>query len=193
MSTATVTKRIADAPPRNKARMAGVLYSLAVLTAAGGELSGRGAMGITAGLIAVACYIAVTLLMYEVLKPVNEGLSSLAASFNFVGGGFEVLRWNPWGMDIAIVFHGLYCLMIAYLVYRSGFVSRVLPALMMIGGLSWLTYLSPSLANDLSPYNIVAGILGEASLMLWLLAMGVNVQVKGSRAEVADRVRAWEL
>jgi hypothetical protein len=193
MSTATVTKRIADAPPRNKARMAGALYLLAVLTAAFGELSGRGAVGVTAGLIAVACYIAVTLLMYEVLKPVNEGLASLAAAFNFVGGGFEVLQWSPWGVDVAVMLHGLYCLLVAYLVYRSGVLPRALHTLMAIGGLSWLIYLSPSFANYLSPYDIVVGILGEASPMLWLLAMGVNVQLKASRAGIPDRLRAWEL
>jgi hypothetical protein len=194
MHTTTATRGIVGLSPRLKARMAGALYLLAVLAAAFAELSAPTSLSVTAGLFAVACYIAVTVLMYEVLKPANEGLASLAASLNFVGGGFEVLRWNPWGVDVAIVFHGLYCLLIAYLVYRSGFLPRALYTLMAFAGLSWLTYLSPSLANDLSPYNIGAGILGEASLMLWLLVMGVNVQLKVSRAASPNRVRrAWEL
>jgi hypothetical protein len=40
----------------------------------------------------------------------------------------------------------------------------------------WVTYLSPPLANHLSPYNLALGILGQESVMLWLLVMGVNEQ-----------------
>ena len=47
---------------------------------------------------------------------------------------------------------------------------------MAIAGLGWLTYLSPPLAKSLSPYNLALGILGQESLMLWLLMMGVNEQ-----------------
>jgi hypothetical protein len=36
------------------------------------------------------------------------------ASFNFVGLTFEALRWNPQGVDIALVFHGFYCLVVSY-------------------------------------------------------------------------------
>jgi hypothetical protein len=47
---------------------------------------------------------------------------------------------------------------------------------MAIGGLGWLTYMSPPLANHLSPYNLASGILGQESVMLWLLVMAVNEQ-----------------
>jgi hypothetical protein len=47
---------------------------------------------------------------------------------------------------------------------------------MAFAGLGWLTFLSPPLANHLSPYNLVLGFLAELSLMLWLLVLGVNVQ-----------------
>jgi hypothetical protein len=47
---------------------------------------------------------------------------------------------------------------------------------MAFAGLGYLTFLSPSLANALSPYNLASGILGEGSLTLWLLVMGVNAE-----------------
>jgi hypothetical protein len=78
-------------------------------------------------------------------------------------------------VDIPVVFDGFYCLLIGYLIFRSTFLSRILGALMAIAGLGWLTYLSP-LAKSLSPYNLALGILGQESLMLWLLVMGVNEQ-----------------
>ena len=47
---------------------------------------------------------------------------------------------------------------------------------MVLGGLGWLTLLSPVFANYLSPYNLALGILGEGSVCLWILVMGVNVR-----------------
>jgi hypothetical protein len=74
------------------------------------------------------------------------------------------------------VFFGFYCLLIGYLILRSTFLPRILGALMMFGGLGWLTFLFPPLARSLSPYNMAPGILGEGLLTLWLLVMGVNTQ-----------------
>jgi hypothetical protein len=60
--------------------------------------------------------------------------------------------------------------------FGSTFLPRILGALMAFGGLGWLTYVSLPLANYLSPYNLACGLLGEASVFLSLLFMGVNVQ-----------------
>jgi Domain of unknown function (DUF4386) len=77
--------------------------------------------------------------------------------------------------NVGIVFFGFYCLLIGYLVFRSTFIPRVIGALMMFAGLGWLTFLSPSLAAALSPYNLLPGIIGEGSLTLWLLIKGIDV------------------
>jgi hypothetical protein len=66
--------------------------------------------------------------------------------------------------------------LIGYLIFRSSFLPRILGALMAIGGLGWMTFVSPPLANYLSPFSMVPGILGEGVLTLWLLAFGVNPQ-----------------
>jgi hypothetical protein len=176
MSAAVMMKRIAVASPRFKARIAGVLSLLSLLTAAFTELFVRGKLNIAGGLIAIACMVGVTLLFYDLFKPVNRSLSLLAAFFNFVGLTFEALRWQPHGVNIAIVFAGFSCLLIGYLIFRSTFLPRIVGALMAFAGLGWVTYLSPPLVNYLSPYNLALGILGQESVMLWLLVMGVNVQ-----------------
>jgi hypothetical protein len=176
MSTAVTMERIAEASPRFKARIAGVLYLTSFVVGIFGEFIVRGRLGFAVGLIAVSCNFAVTLFLYDIFKPVNRSLALLTASCNFVGLTFEALRWNPQGVDIALVFHGFYCLLIGYVIFRSTFLPRVLGALMATAGLVWLTFLSPPLVSHLSPYNLACGILGEASLMLWLLVMGVNAQ-----------------
>jgi Domain of unknown function (DUF4386) len=177
-------ERIAEASPRFKARMAGVLYFLSLLTAVFGEFV-RGRLGFAAGLIAVSGMIAMTLLFYYIFKPANRSLSLLAASFSLVGLTFEALRWNPQGVDIALVFHGFYCILIGYLIFRSTFLPRILGALIAFAGLGWPTYMSPPLANYLSPYNLASGLLGEGSVFLWLLVIGVNVQRWKEQASAA--------
>src|SRR5690348_321008 len=75
-----------------------------------------------------------------------------------------------------------------YFIFRSTFLPRILGARMAIGGLSWLTYMSPPLVNYLSPYNLALSILGQESVMLWLLVMGVNAQRWKEQASAALRV-----
>jgi hypothetical protein len=61
---------------------------------------------------------------------------------------------------------------------------------MTLAALGYLIFLSPPLADSLSPYNLVPGALGEASLTLWLLVVGVNVQrwkVQANAAEASIR------
>jgi Domain of unknown function (DUF4386) len=168
-------KRIAEASPRLQARIAGALSLFSLLAAVFGEFIVP-RFEIAGDLLAVSGNIVVTLLLYYILKPVNHRLSLLAASFNLVGLTCGVLRWNPRGVDITVVFAGFSCLLIGYLIFRSSFLPRILGVLMAFAGLGWVTFLSPSLAKHLYPYNLAFGILGQESVMLWLLVMGVDVQ-----------------
>jgi hypothetical protein len=171
-----MTDRIFEVSPRFKARIAGVLYLFSLLTAILGESRFRGSLSYAASLIAVSGMVAVTLLICDIVKLTNRSLAWLAACFSLVGLTFEALRWNPQGLDIALVFHGLYCILIGYLIFRSAFLPRILGGLMALAGLAWLTFISPPLATYLSPYNAAFGILGEAMVFLWLLVAGVSVQ-----------------
>ena len=245
-----VTQRIAQASPRARARITGVVYLLFFLTAILGEfftqqagISGLGALpgdaaatansilahessyllGFALGLISTACYVAVTALFYQLFKPVSRSLALIAAFFGLVGcaitafgslfqlaplvvlGGspylsvFNVkqlqalalmfLHLNAQVGNIALVFFGLFQLLIGYLIFRSTFLPRILGALMAFAGLGWLIFLSPPLANYLLTYLEVLGVLAEASLMLWLLVMGVNSQRWKEQASAAG-VRA---
>ena len=79
MNVAVMKKRIAEASPRLKARIAAALYLLMVLMAAFTELFVRVPLTIAGGLIAVSGMVAVTLLLCDIFKPVNRSLSLLAA------------------------------------------------------------------------------------------------------------------
>ena len=110
-------ERIAEASPHFKARIAGFFWLMTILTGMfafliGGRLVVPGdaattATNITANetlyrlsfaanLVATACYLTVTLLIYVLLKPVNRNISLLGAFFSLTGcatGGVSCLLY----------------------------------------------------------------------------------------------------
>ena len=239
MNTAAMTERTAEASPCLKARIAGVFYLLTFLTG-GTALSVSGKLviagdavataanilaheprlwlGFGFNLIVIACYVVVTALFYQLLKPVNRSLSLVAAFFSLMGCAVQAsaflfyiaplvvlehaqylsvfkleqlqaqalmfVHLNAQAYNIGLVFFGFYCLLIGYLILGSTFLPRILGAGMMFAGLGWLTFLYPPLANYLSPYVLAPGIVGEGSLTLWLLVMGVNTTKWEEKASV---------
>jgi hypothetical protein len=231
MSAALVTEPIAEASPLSTASFAGVFYLTSILTGGAAALvrwrlfpAGDAVatatnilaherlfwMVFAADLISASCYVAVTVLFYEMFKPVNKRLSLLAAFFSLMGCSivalacpFHIAAWVVLrGADylnilavktfpalalmclklqaqayiVSLAFFGFYCLLIGYLIFRSTFLPRIVGVLMAVAGLAWLTFLSPPLARQLSPYIVAPGLFGEAALTLWLLLIGVNAE-----------------
>jgi len=233
MSTAIVMEQIAEASPRLKARVAGIFYLLCGMAYSFADGSVRGKLvvvgdaaatahnvlaheslyrlGFALDLISALGYITVTLLLYDMFRPVNRSISLLAAFFSLTGctiqafstlfhlaplvilGGEQYLsvftleqlqalalmflKLRAQTSSVYMVFFGWYCILIGYLIFRSTFLPRILGVFMAIAGLSYQLFLSPPLANYLFPYVVKpAGALGELSLILWLLVIGVNPQ-----------------
>lgn len=87
--------------------------------------------------------------------------------------------------NIGLVFFGLYLLLAGILILRSTFLPRILGVLMVLAGLSYVLFLSPPLARSLQPYILVFPGVGQISLTLWLLVMGVHVQRWKEQASAA--------
>ena len=163
------------ASPLIYARVAGSLYVITIVagTCAVFLPTGRLAANLLAGL----AYVGVTILFYFLFEPVSRGLSLLAALVSLVGcvvGALTAAQLVRIPMSPLVLF-GVYCLLIAYLIWLSTFLPRFLAVLMAIGGLGWLTFAVPSLSRALSPFNMLPGIIGETALTLWLLVRGVDV------------------
>jgi hypothetical protein len=96
-----------------------------------------------------------------------------------------LLKLYSQAYSIALVFFAFFSLVIGYLIFKSTFLPRILGVLMVVAGLSWLTFLSPSLgAKYLHPYLVAAGS-GEGLLILWLLVFGVNAARWKAQASAA--------
>jgi hypothetical protein len=93
------------------------------------------------------------------------------------------LELRKFGTFIPQVF-SLWVLLLGYLVFKSGFLPRILGILLMLGGLIYtllavLFFLSPNL--DLMVFGLFA-IIGEVLFYLWLMMKGVNVKEWEKRA-----------
>jgi hypothetical protein len=176
--------------PRLKARIAGFLYLMVFLSAPSGAASAT-PVKMT---INLACDLGVALLLCYLLRPVSKSLSLLVALFRLIFvifmavnslNYFGVTEWfqRPHsaaafdaGYGIALVPFGMSCVLIGYLVFRSTFLPRILGVLMSLAGAAYLIFLWPQLGSRIFfPWIVVPAVLGEASLTLWLLVMGVNV------------------
>ena len=87
------------------------------------------------------------------------------------------------GFAIAGIFWGLWLLPFGYLVYKSGFLPRILGVLLIIGGFGYLIdffifFLFPNF--DVAVSNFTG--FGEILIALWLLIKGVNVEQWEKRA-----------
>ena len=101
------------------------------------------------------------------------------------------LRLHAVGFNISLVSFAFYDLLAGYLLLESSFFPRILGVLMAIAGLCYVTdsfanFLSPGFAAHLVPYILVPSGLGELSLCLWLLVIGLNEPRWQKRAHAAE-------
>jgi hypothetical protein len=102
---------------------------------------------------------------------------------------------SPIGYSIYGVFYGFDALCVAYLVLRSTFLPRAIGVLMAVDGLaSYLAYgftdlLAPGLAAHLVPWIQLPTIIGEGSLCLWLLIVGVDTRRWTEQASALAQVK----
>jgi hypothetical protein len=143
---------------------------------------------LAAFVILVGCAIqALTSLLYLAPLLILQGGSSWGAFTlaQLQALALMFLKLNAYAFDIYLVFFGLWCVLIGYLIFRSTFLPRALGVLLAISGLGWMTYLLPPLAHHLFPFIAAASALGEVPLELWLIVMGVNVQRWNEQASAA--------
>ena len=168
-------------------------------------------MGFAGYLVEAVCDIALTLIMYVLLRPVHKDLALLAAFFRLVStavfavaelfyfaatlvlGGADYLKTFSadqlntlallslklygYGGGIFMVFYGVASIVLGYLMYRSGYLPKPLGALLVLGGIGFVTrnfvlVLAPAHASSAL---LLPTIIAMLLLALWLLVRGVDV------------------
>lgn len=94
---------------------------------------------------------------------------------------------HGYGYAIGLVFFGVYCAVLGYLVLRSRYVPRVLGALLLCAAAGYLIdSFGRTLLSDYERYETLLGLVvllpafvGELSFSLWLVVKGVAVPAAG--------------
>lgn len=91
------------------------------------------------------------------------------------------LKSYGYGFGASLIFFGCECLVLGYLIFRSGYLPKAVGVLMQIAGLCYLTnsfalILAPTVGDKIFPAILIPAFVGEASLCLWLLVKGVNIE-----------------
>ena len=93
------------------------------------------------------------------------------------------LNLHEHGIQIASIFWGLWLLPLGYLVFKSGFLPRILGVLLMIGFFGYLIDFFIFFLNlNFDAPIIQLTSIGELLFPLWLLIKGVNVEEWEKRA-----------
>jgi hypothetical protein len=92
------------------------------------------------------------------------------------------LKINSYGSLTLEMFWGLWLLPFGYLVYKSGFIPRVIGIFLILNGVayiipSFVSLLFPDYRTIMTPLAIPFLILGEISITLWLLIKGVKSNI----------------
>jgi hypothetical protein len=97
------------------------------------------------------------------------------------------LNVHGYGFDVAGIFWGLWLFPLGFLVYRSGFIPRILAVALMV---NCLAFLISSFTSLVLPHyeELVHGWMrpfhfGEQAFMLWLLIMGAKPKPLASLAD----------
>ena len=164
--------------------------------------------GLIADLAMLACYIVVTILLYGLFRKGSPYLRATAAAFSLIGiavlacdtlllamvlrlpdlaqpssslteTAYLLLRVHGDGYKISLVFFGVYCLLLSWLIWREGIIPMAVGVMVaaagacnVINSLVWLG--APQWAVRLPQYFTMPTLLGELALALWLLIFGIR-------------------
>ncbi|MEP2025872.1 MAG: DUF4386 domain-containing protein [Reichenbachiella sp.] len=196
---------------RNKTRLTGILYLLVIICAGFSQGYVRGSLvvfgdaaetienissalglfrvGLATDLVAFLLDVAISVLLYQLLKSVNQTLAMVSSAFRLIahpaigslnllnhymvlevlGGNMDPVQQEIWtmlflnahnyGYLLAGAFFGVHCFLLGILLYRSHLFSSVFGILMMVASLG---YLLESFGDFLYPGNeyLLANVVG---------------------------------
>ncbi len=195
---------ITAASAQRYARLAGVLILISLIAGGYGEFyvqsqnltsdSSLFRLGFAAYQIEAACDIALTLVLYVLLRPVDANIALGAAFFRILGtatyatgeiayfAGSNAMFVS--GGNLSLMFYGLGTGLLGYLMFRSSYVPKWLGALVMLGGCGFVlrSFAVLLLHGYATTWLVLPMILALLALGFWLLIAGVNVQAWEARS-----------
>lgn len=116
--------------------------------------------------------------LVSILKLVNNPdiLAALSSDLLVERIRFSITAFKN-GWYFSILFFGIHLGLLGYLVYRSGYIPKILGVLLIISGLGYLANgLKPFMFPDTNIDFAVYTFYGEVIFMLWLLVRGYRIK-----------------
>lgn len=93
---------------------------------------------------------------------------------------YVAIRTHDYGFGFGLIFFGVECIVVGYLIIRSTYLPAALGVMMQIGGVcyainSFALVLYPPIGSRLFPFILLPPFIAELSLALWLLVKGVDL------------------
>ncbi len=133
-------------------------------------------------LVSIAVEATIQLQLIAALFPLgNGGYLAVFSPGQLYAIAYLSLKLHGYGFGVSLIFFACVCIVWGYLIFRSSFLPKAIGVLMQIAGVCYLInsfalILAPNFANQIFPAILVPAFIGEASLCLWLLVKGVNVE-----------------
>jgi len=129
-----------------------------------------------------AAVLALNLLNYHaaILLLTGPAYAASLGGEQVSGLSYLFLDLHAHGYDLGLLLFGVHCLLLGYLVFRSGYLPRALGVLMVAAGFTYLVgsytrFLAPGYVPVVAPIYAIA-VVSEVSLCVWLLVRGVHVE-----------------
>ncbi|UVW28379.1 DUF4386 domain-containing protein [Massilia sp. H6] len=145
------------------------------------------------GLVSLAVESVSALQLQAVLDPLtNATLAKVASVEQRHGLSYLALVAHAKAFGVALIFFGVQCLLVGYLIRKSGYLPAILGTAMQVVGASYLInsfamFLSPPLQNLLFPAILLPALVGESAMCLWLLVKGVDQAAWHRATRAADQ------
>lgn len=153
------------------------------------------------GLVSLAVESLCALHLQAALDPLTStALATVASAEQRHGLSYLAVVAHAKTFGVALIFFGVQCLLVGYLIRKSGYLPAILGVGMQVVGACYLVnsfamFLSPAVQGALFPAILLPAFLGESAMCLWLLVKGVDVakwrgKQLGSAATVLAHARA---
>ena len=145
----------------------------------------RFGLGIASYVVVIVLDVVVALTLYVLLRPVNKGLSSLAAGLRLLYSvimGISLFALAllfsiefSYGQLFVYVFFIAHVFVLGYLVFKSGYIPRILGVLLMVASFCYVILLYGEYFLPMNLYEVLVMVamlpatFAEISLGVWLL------------------------
>ena len=110
-------------------------------------------------LVSIGIEAATTMYLLQALFPLgNAGYLKAFTREQLYAMASLSLKSHSYGFSVSLIFFGCFCLIVGYLIFRSGYLPKTIGVLMQIAGLSYLTnsfalILAPRLRKSVVPHH----------------------------------------